>query len=139
MDQGLSRTGCEYSILHGDYNSRVHWMAPHISLRSQRRVGVHDLPACLSDDLLFDDLRNSLSPSTGSAARNSGRRGNCSRSPIIAFKSRCLIKGKRIAVVMPAYNAAKTLAQTVSELPDSVDLKILVEDHSTDDTAKIAC
>ena len=49
-----------------------------------------------------------------------------------------MIKGKRIAVVMPAYNAAKTLAQTVSELPDSVDLKILVDDHSTDDTAKIA-
>ena len=49
-----------------------------------------------------------------------------------------MIKGKRIAVVMPAYNAAKTLAQTVSELPDSVDLKILVDDYSTDDTAKIA-
>jgi glycosyltransferase involved in cell wall biosynthesis len=49
-----------------------------------------------------------------------------------------MIKGKRIAVVMPAYNAAKTLAQTVSELPESVDLKILVDDYSTDDTAKIA-
>src|ERR1700722_17721552 len=49
-----------------------------------------------------------------------------------------MIKGKRIAVVMPAYNAAKTLAQTVSELADSVDLKILVDDYSTDDTAKIA-
>jgi len=49
-----------------------------------------------------------------------------------------MIKGKRIAVVMPAYNAAKTLAQTVGELPDSVDLKILVDDYSTDDTAKIA-
>lgn len=49
-----------------------------------------------------------------------------------------MIKGKRIAVVMPAYNAAKTLAQTVSELPDSVDLKILVDDYSTDDTANIA-
>jgi glycosyltransferase involved in cell wall biosynthesis len=49
-----------------------------------------------------------------------------------------MIKGKRIAVVMPAYNAAKTLAQTVSELPESVDLRILVDDYSTDDTAKIA-
>src|SRR6202167_6275086 len=49
-----------------------------------------------------------------------------------------MIKGKRIAVVMPAYNAAKTLVQTVSELPESVDLKILVDDHSTDNTAKIA-
>jgi glycosyltransferase involved in cell wall biosynthesis len=49
-----------------------------------------------------------------------------------------MIEGKRIAVVMPAYNAAKTLAQTVGELPDSVDLKILVDDYSADDTAKIA-
>jgi glycosyltransferase involved in cell wall biosynthesis len=49
-----------------------------------------------------------------------------------------MIRGKRIAVVMPAYNAAKTLEQTVSELPECVDLKILVDDHSTDDTAKIA-
>lgn len=39
---------------------------------------------------------------------------------------------------MPAYNAAKTLAQTVSELPDTVDIKILVDDYSSDDTAKIA-
>jgi len=49
-----------------------------------------------------------------------------------------MICGKRIAVVMPAYNAARTLEKTVSELPDCVDLKILVDDHSTDETANIA-
>jgi glycosyltransferase involved in cell wall biosynthesis len=49
-----------------------------------------------------------------------------------------MIKGQRIAVVMPAYNAAKTLRQTVSELPDCVDLKILVDDHSADETVKLA-
>src|SRR5712692_9568352 len=49
-----------------------------------------------------------------------------------------MINGKRIAVVMPAYNAAKTLEKTVHELPEAVDLKILVDDHSSDDTVRIA-
>ena len=49
-----------------------------------------------------------------------------------------MINGKRIAVVMPAYNAAKTLEKTVRELPETVDLKILVDDHSSDDTVRIA-
>jgi hypothetical protein len=31
---------------------------------------------------------------------------------------------------MPAYNAAKTLEKTVSELPDIVDVTILVDDRS---------
>ena len=49
-----------------------------------------------------------------------------------------MINGKRLAVVMPAYNAEKTLEATVHELPDTVDIKILVDDHSTDETVKIA-
>jgi glycosyltransferase involved in cell wall biosynthesis len=49
-----------------------------------------------------------------------------------------MINGKRIAVVMPAYNAAKTVETTVRELPEIVDLKILVDDHSSDDTVRIA-
>jgi glycosyltransferase involved in cell wall biosynthesis len=39
---------------------------------------------------------------------------------------------------MPAYNAAKTLEKTVSELPDIVDVTILVDDRSTDDTLQVA-
>jgi len=46
-----------------------------------------------------------------------------------------MINGKRIAVVMPAYNAEKTLEQTVRELPSEVDIKILVDDSSKDETA----
>ena len=49
-----------------------------------------------------------------------------------------MIEGKRIAVVMPAYNAEKTLERTVSELPDAVDIKILVDDLSTDLTVQVA-
>ena len=49
-----------------------------------------------------------------------------------------MIAGKKIAVVMPAYNAARTLEKTVRELPETVDIKILVDDHSSDKTAEIA-
>src|ERR1700744_6369901 len=49
-----------------------------------------------------------------------------------------MINGKRIAVVMPAYNAEKTLEMTVRELTDIVDIKILVDDSSKDGTAELA-
>jgi glycosyltransferase involved in cell wall biosynthesis len=45
----------------------------------------------------------------------------------------------KVVVVMPAYNAAKTLHMTYAELPqDVVDLVILVDDGSSDETVKIA-
>jgi len=49
-----------------------------------------------------------------------------------------MINGKRISVVLPAYNAEKTLEATVRELPDLVDIRILVDDHSSDRTVEIA-
>lgn len=49
-----------------------------------------------------------------------------------------MINGKRIAVVMPAYNAEKTLERTVQELSDVVDIKILVDDSSKDQTAALS-
>ena len=49
-----------------------------------------------------------------------------------------MINGKRIAVVMPAYNAEKTLEKTVQELSDVVDIKILVDDSSKDQTAALS-
>jgi glycosyltransferase involved in cell wall biosynthesis len=49
-----------------------------------------------------------------------------------------MINGKRIAVVMPAYNAEKTLEMTVRELSDIVDIKILVDDSSRDQTAELS-
>jgi glycosyltransferase involved in cell wall biosynthesis len=49
-----------------------------------------------------------------------------------------MIDGKRIAIVMPAYNAEKTLEATLRELPDIVDIKILVDDHSRDRTIEVA-
>jgi glycosyltransferase involved in cell wall biosynthesis len=49
-----------------------------------------------------------------------------------------MLNGKTIAVVLPAYNAEKTLEATVRELPDLVDVKILVDDCSSDQTVKLA-
>ncbi len=50
-----------------------------------------------------------------------------------------MISGKRICVVMPAYNAARTLARTCEEIDRSIaDEVILVDDASRDDTVAIA-
>ena len=44
----------------------------------------------------------------------------------------------RIVVVMPAYNAAKTLRETFSRIPPLVAGVILVDDHSEDETVAVA-
>ena len=50
-----------------------------------------------------------------------------------------MLKGKHIVVVMPAYNAERTLRRTYGEIPtDVVDDVILVDDKSQDQTAEIA-
>src|SRR5580658_8111498 len=49
-----------------------------------------------------------------------------------------MINHKRVAVVLPAYNAEKTLEDTVRELPELVDVCLLVDDHSTDQTVATA-
>lgn len=50
-----------------------------------------------------------------------------------------MIENKVVTVVMPAYNAEKTLEQTYQEIPfDIVDHVILVDDKSNDETVKKA-
>jgi glycosyltransferase involved in cell wall biosynthesis len=49
-----------------------------------------------------------------------------------------MINGKTVAIVLPAYNAEKTLEQTFCEIPDLVDIRILVDDHSSDLTVELA-
>jgi glycosyltransferase involved in cell wall biosynthesis len=53
--------------------------------------------------------------------------------------SRIVLNGKKIIVVLPAYNAAQTLRKTVSELDSGVvDEVLLVDDFSSDGTVQIA-
>ena len=50
-----------------------------------------------------------------------------------------MLNNKKIAVVLPAYNAALTLEKTYHELPfDIVDEVILVDDASNDNTVELA-
>jgi len=50
-----------------------------------------------------------------------------------------MLSGKRIAVVLPAYNAARTLEKTVAEIPaEIVDDMLLVDDYSRDETVAVA-
>ena len=50
-----------------------------------------------------------------------------------------MIKGQKVVVVLPAYNAAKTLRQTYNEIDRNiVDEVILVDDFSSDNTFEIA-
>ena len=46
-----------------------------------------------------------------------------------------MFHNKKVVVVMPAYNAAKTLERTVREIPmDLVDEIVVTDDASDDDT-----
>src|SRR6516165_2089983 len=50
-----------------------------------------------------------------------------------------MVGQKKLCVVLPAYNAARTLERTLGEIPqDIVDDIILVDDYSTDDTVEVA-
>ena len=49
-----------------------------------------------------------------------------------------MLENKKIIVILPAYNAAKTLEKTYKEIPfDIVDEVILCDDASNDDTIKV--
>ncbi len=50
-----------------------------------------------------------------------------------------MINNKRVTVVLPAYNAAKTLSKTIAEVPmNIVDEIILCDDNSNDNTIEVA-
>ena len=50
-----------------------------------------------------------------------------------------MLAGKKVAVILPAYNAARTLERTVAEIPrDLVDEVILTDDGSSDETVALS-
>jgi glycosyltransferase involved in cell wall biosynthesis len=56
-----------------------------------------------------------------------------------SVRAAVLINGKKVVLVMPAYNASKTLGLTYDEIPkEYVDDILLVDDGSSDDTVGIA-
>ena len=56
---------------------------------------------------------------------------------LIIFDS--MLDGKRIAVVLPAFNAAETLENTYRDIPmDILDTVVLVDETNTDETVQKA-
>ncbi len=50
-----------------------------------------------------------------------------------------MLNHKKVVVVLPAYNAEKTLRRTVDEIPhDIVDELILTDDASRDSTSELS-
>jgi glycosyltransferase involved in cell wall biosynthesis len=50
-----------------------------------------------------------------------------------------MVNGKKVVVILPAYNAGRTLRKTYLEIPkDVVDEVILTDDASTDNTLRVA-
>jgi glycosyltransferase involved in cell wall biosynthesis len=50
-----------------------------------------------------------------------------------------MILNKKLVVILPAYNASRTLKKTYDEIPfHIVDEVVLVDDHSTDNTSEVA-
>jgi glycosyltransferase involved in cell wall biosynthesis len=56
----------------------------------------------------------------------------------MAIRMKSVIDGRKLVLVMPAYNAEATLERTVAEIPKVVDQIILVDDRSTDRTAEVS-
>jgi glycosyltransferase involved in cell wall biosynthesis len=50
-----------------------------------------------------------------------------------------MYNNKKVVVVLPAYNAARTMGKTIAEIPmDIVDELVLVDDNSTDNSIEVA-
>ncbi|RKX44277.1 MAG: glycosyltransferase family 2 protein [Thermotogae bacterium] len=49
-----------------------------------------------------------------------------------------MLKGKRISVIIPAYNEAKRIGKVLSKIPEFVDEVIVVDDGSEDNTSEVA-
>ena len=48
-----------------------------------------------------------------------------------------MYKDKRIVIVIPAYNEERLVGQVLADAPDYVDYLIVVDDCSTDETARV--
>jgi glycosyltransferase involved in cell wall biosynthesis len=61
------------------------------------------------------------------------------RAACVGNFGKAVYKGRKVVIVLPAYNAEQTLEKTYAEIPfDVVDEVILVDDQSNDGTVEVA-
>jgi glycosyltransferase involved in cell wall biosynthesis len=94
-------------------------------------VGVNRVSRVASPSRLLRDAR-----SHGKRQRHEAAVSYCTT---LGRTRAAVLLGRRVTVVLPAYNAARTLERTIAEIPrDVVDDIILTDDHSSDDTAALS-
>lgn len=49
-----------------------------------------------------------------------------------------MIEGRRIGVIVPAYNESRLIGRVITTMPDFVDQVVVIDDASTDGTAEVA-
>ena len=64
--------------------------------------------------------------------------GVLDKQPARLFLFPGMLNGKRIAVVVPAFNEADKIGRTIRSIPGFVDHVLVVDDGSRDATARIA-
>jgi glycosyltransferase involved in cell wall biosynthesis len=83
--------------------------------------------------------RRGVWPGAETIIRQLGSGGYDGKTKVVRVSGLCnMINGKHIAIVLPAYNAEKTLEATIREIPELVDTCILVDDGSKDGTVELA-
>ncbi len=50
----------------------------------------------------------------------------------------CMYKNKKIGLIIPAYNEENSIASVIGDVPDCVDIIVVVDNNSNDSTAEIA-
>ena len=85
------------------------------------------------------NARTAVAPDAAPAASDAGHVTAPDAAPAVTDAAPAVTSEGRVIVVMPAYNAARTLERTYRDIPHSVVAKIiLVDDVSRDDTVAVA-
>jgi hypothetical protein len=115
------------------------WHRPQVTIFNGLLAA--EAPSLTEDNLTWKTAVTSLIGRHRSApsARVGFRFCFVSRVPIRRIADH-MYRGKKVVVVMPAYNAAKTLVQTFDDVMEEeiVDLVIVVDDASRDETTALA-
>ena len=109
-----------------------------------RQSGLVEIPFLSQrGEPLMHELRHFAAASTTvagrwSAARTAWPRCGCASRSATPPWSADMYKGQKIAAVVPAYNESQLIGKTITTMPDFVDIIVVVNDCSTDDTSERA-